>query len=156
KTISPGIRVGYIYTNRELLEKIEMRSRASLWMNSPLLNEIVTDLIKTGKAMTLLKGKRETIAERQKVLAKAFKGLTYKTHPNAFHVWLTLPDYWKLKEFKEALLAKNIIVQPSNVFSLSNVDAYDAVRISMGSPKTTEELTTGLQIIADTVREHPR
>lgn len=155
KTISPGIRVGYIHTNKELLEKIEMRSRASLWMNSPLLNEVITDLIKTGKAMTLLNGKRETIAERQKVLAKTFKGLSYKTHPNAFHVWLTLPDYWKLKEFKEALLAKNIIVQPSNVFSLSKNDAYDAVRISMGSPKTIEELTTGLQIIADTAREQP-
>lgn len=155
KAISPGVRVGGIYARQNLIEKLEFANRATLWMNSPLLNEIATNLIRSGKAKVMVAGKRQAIRERQRVVAKVLKGLEYATHPEAFHVWLKLPSQWNSADFAEELLKQKVLVRSSDMFYVGGGTPPNCIRIGIGSPHTLEELTTGLTRIVEVSKRRP-
>jgi len=155
KAISPGVRVGVISAQQNLIEKLEFANRATLWMNSPLLNEIAANLIRSGKAKTMLAGKRQAIRERQAVVAKLLKGMEYATHPSAFHVWLKLPAPWSSADFADELLKKKVLVRSADMFYVGAGKAPDYIRIGIGSPHTLDELTSGLTRIVELSKRRP-
>ncbi|MEP2667812.1 MAG: PLP-dependent aminotransferase family protein [Cyclobacteriaceae bacterium] len=155
KTISPGIRVGIVNANKTLIKKLDFASRATIWMNSPLLNEIATNLVQSGKAKTMLLGKKQAIKQRQAVFQKIFKDFEYVSHLNAFHAWVKLPDHWTYIEFIRETERRNIVIRTSDMFYVGNDMPPNYFRIGLGSPHTIEDLTKGLETIAELMRGQP-
>ena len=69
--------------------------------------------------------------------------------PNAFHIWLTLPEPWRREAFAQEALRRNLGVAAADVFATGRQSVPHAVRVSLAAPRTRAELGHGLGIIAD-------
>jgi DNA-binding transcriptional MocR family regulator len=154
KTIAPGLRVGYVYAQEEMLARIGAAMRGNCRMATPLMAEIVTRWIEEGSARRMNEWQRDEVSQRQAITAQALAGLDYETDPDSYHLWLSLPEPWRAEEFVTQVRARKVVVMPAEAFAVGRGQPPHAVRVCLGQAQSHEHLRTGLSIIAETL-ENP-
>jgi DNA-binding transcriptional MocR family regulator len=71
-------------------------------------------------------------------------------HPEAFHVWLKLPEGWIATDFAAQMNASGVGVVASPAFAVS-AHPPEAVRICLGGPLTREQVSDALKLLAQLV-----
>jgi DNA-binding transcriptional MocR family regulator len=150
-----GLRVGYLASPALAIPRLRRSLRATSWMATPLLAEIAARWILDGTAEELLLWQREHLALRHEILGEILGDYAYTSHPNALHAWLRLPPAWRGEAFVSAARLKNVAVTPAEPFVVDLDAAPNAIRISIGAPRTADELREGLTILADLLRHEP-
>jgi DNA-binding transcriptional MocR family regulator len=125
-------------------------------MATPLMAEIVTRWIESGKAKSMSDWQREEVVRRQAVVAEVLDGMDYETDSNSYHVWLSLPEPWRAEEFVSQLRARKVIVLPGEAFVIGRGHSPHAVRICIGPAHNPDHLRDGLAIIAETLQNPSR
>lgn len=70
-------------------------------------------------------------------------------HQGGFHLWLPLPDTWRLSDFINEAGKKDVIVKSAEHFTLPAGKVIPAIRISISSPSDREQMTQGLMILKE-------
>ena len=154
KSLAPGLRIGYVVPPPQSIERVAATIRASTWLTSPLLAELVTEWIESGEADDMVQWKRQEIAARHS-LALAILGPWLPAAPVSFHLWLPLPEPWRTEAFVAQARTRGVVVTPSQEFLIGRESAPHAVRVCLGATLSRERLEEGLRRLAVLLAQGP-
>ncbi|MEO8089475.1 MAG: PLP-dependent aminotransferase family protein [Gemmatimonadales bacterium] len=154
KSLAPGLRIGYVVAPGHKVERIAATIRASTWLTSPILAELVTGWIESGEADEMVAWKRsETAARHEMALEILAPWLT--PGPVSFHRWLPLPAPWRTETFVAQARARGVMVTPSEEFMVGRESAPHAVRVCFGATLSRDRLEEGLRRLAVLLAQGP-
>ncbi len=152
KCLSPALRLAYL-----VLPDARTRTRAAdairafAGMASPFAAAIVTRWMEDGTAAAILSAIRAETVARQTIAAKLLPEAV--TDPECFHAWLKLPKGWRAGALAARARLDGVGLVTADVFAMG--DAPEAVRIGLGAPRTRQDLTRGLESLADLLQRPP-
>ncbi|NQV82453.1 MAG: PLP-dependent aminotransferase family protein [Rhodospirillales bacterium] len=155
KSIAPGLRLGYLCAPVRFADNIGTAIRGDCRMATPLMAEIATRWIESGRAQSMCEWQRQEAVCRQAVVTEVLSGMDIETHPNSYHLWLTLPEPWRAGEFISQLRARKVVLLGAEAFVVGRDQPTHAVRICIGSAHNLDHLRDGLTIIAETLETSP-
>jgi len=154
KFLGAGLRVAYLVApDARRTSRLSTSLRALSVMASPLTVALATQWVNDGTAEAALLGVRAESVERQRIVSRVLASASYRTQPEAFHLWLALPAPWTRAAFASHLRGHNVHVAVSDAFSVAE-PSPEAVRVCLGGAVSRAEITHALELIADAL-EHP-
>jgi DNA-binding transcriptional MocR family regulator len=155
KVMAPGLRVGFLEASPEWLDKVAASIRTDCWMVAPLMPEIATRWIESGEADRLIARQRQEIHQRLQLARVRLQGLEYSASAWHPHVWLPLHGPWSGTGLGSALRQAGVLVRTAEQFAAGRSRVPQAVRISLNSARSLEELDRGLQTVVQTLAGAP-
>jgi DNA-binding transcriptional MocR family regulator len=113
--------------------RIAAAIRGTTWMAAPLMAEIASRWIQDGTAETILARKRKEAAARYRIAKKALDGFAVQAHPEAYHLWLSLPKPWRAESYVEAARRAGVAVTSASAFAVGRTASPEAVRLCLGA-----------------------
>jgi DNA-binding transcriptional MocR family regulator len=147
KSLAPGLRVGWAYAAPDKVERIAAAMRATTYMATPLMAEVLTRWVANGDADSLVAEKRVAALRRREAANRLLGRWRWDAHPRAFHLWLSLPEGWHAEDFAATSRRRGAAVTPGAAFFVGRGPAPDAVRVCLGASASDSELEEGLQIL---------
>ena len=148
KCLSPGLRLAYVVApDREQANRLEAALRATTLMPNLLMTVLVTGWVHQGTASALRDGVRREIVARQAIARSILPDDTFTAHPEAPHLWLTLPSGWHRMAFIAYVRSLGLALTPSDPFAIQQ-PAPNAVRIGLGAADNQTALRAALQSVA--------
>ena len=147
KKVAPGLALGFIVSPPRWREAIMASVRSGGWTASGYAFAAGQLLMGDGTAAELSRLKRIDAAKRQQLVAKHLSGFAIQANSKSYHLWLTLPSYWRSQTFVAAAARRDIALTPSTTFAVSPGHAPNAVRLALGAP-TIEQLEVGLRTLS--------
>jgi DNA-binding transcriptional MocR family regulator len=155
KCVAPGLRIGYLKADRRLLERLGAGLRASTLMASPLMAEVAARLIRSGQARDMALWQRAEAKARQAIAAGALAGAEVETHPEAFHLWLKLPEPWRREVFTTEARVRGVGIAPAEVFAVGRQPVPHAARICLQAARSRAQVDTALAVLSDLLARRP-
>ena len=156
KSLTPGLRIGYILAPDNFVPYIAASVRTSVWMPAPLMAEITTLWIRDGVADRLIAWQRQEACARQLMAGRLLKRWHIQSHPNSFHLWLHLPDPWRADAFTQQARARGVAVVPADFFAVGRARAPHAVRLCLTAAASRQDLERGLIILDEILAGPPK
>ncbi|ANS43028.1 PLP-dependent aminotransferase family protein [Serratia inhibens] len=144
KSISPALRIGYLHAPAETLSRLTSMVRTSIWMPSPLIAQLASNIITSGIGAEMLQTQRQEAAARQAIAAEVFHGLEVASQPYGYHIWVNLPEPWTSDEFANLARAQGVNISSGTQFLAERSGHTRAVRIVLMSPTSRSELKFAL------------
>lgn len=155
KCVGAGLRVAYLVAPDVRRAKIVSSALRSTTIMAPAIcASLATHWINDGTAEAMLVAIRRESIERQKLAAKLLPAGSYKTHHEAFHIWLSLPAQWNRIEFSSHLRSRGVGVVAADAFSVDGKPP-EAVRICLGGNVDRAECRHALELIHDALVQSP-
>jgi DNA-binding transcriptional MocR family regulator len=155
KIMGAGLRIAYIATpNPRFTARVSASLRTSAVMASPFLTTLATRWIGDGTVRAATLAIREEASVRQKLASEVLLKASYAGKPEAFHLWLSVPEPWTRIEFATHLRAHGVGVVVSDTFTVSGKPP-EAVRVCLGGSASRDECRHSLEIIEDALEHLP-
>jgi DNA-binding transcriptional MocR family regulator len=155
KVIAPGLRIGFLEAAPEWLDKLAASIRDDSWMVAPLMPEIASHWIESGEMEYLIGLQRKTIQERLAIANTVLVGIDFQSDSEYPLLWMPLPDPWRAGQFSAALRHAGVLVRTADHFAVGRSAAPHAIRISLNSPQTTEQMVSGLNTLKSLIHSPP-
>ncbi len=147
KVLAPGLRTAFVVGPVSDLAPLARLVWATQWMTGALGPEMVALWLESKLVDGTLRRKRREAARRQ-ALARRIFGDAARGHPQALHVWLSLPGPWQVERFVAEAAQHQLVVTPSSAFWIRTTRAPAAVRIALGGVDAMSELELALEKLA--------
>jgi DNA-binding transcriptional MocR family regulator len=155
KSLAPGLRIGYVVPPAHRVDRVAATIRATTWLTAPLLAEITTAWIESGKATAIADWKRKEIASRHALARKILGPWLQAGLEPCFHLWISLPEPWRTETFVARAGGRGVVVNSSEEFMVGRESAPHAVRVCLGATLSRERLEHGLKRLAELLHEAP-
>ncbi|WP_018235498.1 PLP-dependent aminotransferase family protein [Ensifer sp. BR816] len=147
KVFAPGLRVGYAVVPPAALDRVLAAIRATNWMTSPLLTEIISKWIDEGIGADVLRERRAEARSRcdlaLRTLGKWLNPGTYRNQAS-FHLWVRAPEGMSAEAFAAVAKSQGIIVTPPRAVEVAPSQAQH-FRVSIGGARSAPQLQEGLE-----------
>lgn len=152
KCIAPGLRISYLLCpDAAAAERMTGTLRATSQMTSPLMRGLTSRWLKDGTADAIITAVRKEAIARQKLAAQILAGLPTASHPEAHHIWVTLPDRWGRAEFASHIHARGLAIVSSETFAVDTPPPH-AIRVCLGAARNRAELVQALEVLSSGLR----
>jgi DNA-binding transcriptional MocR family regulator len=155
KSLSPGLRIGYLSAPEADLDLLHQTQAALTWMTPALPAALASHLIRTGELARIVAWKRAELAKRRALFQRALGHLATSSHAEAPCVWITLPEPWRGEEFVAAAARAGVLVSPAETFVVSRAHTPHAARLCLGTPERRADVETALARIAELLEGVP-
>jgi DNA-binding transcriptional MocR family regulator len=147
KCLDPGLRIGAMVVPDAFRDRSINAVRATGWMASPIMAEIVVRLIHSGDLNRQVLLKREVAASRNAIADEVLDNwLPVFSKTPGFHRWLPLPAGRSLIALVAQAAQAGITLAPPG--ALQQVERGTlGVRLCLGHPKSDDELRRALVIL---------
>ncbi|MCF8477876.1 MAG: PLP-dependent aminotransferase family protein [Pseudolabrys sp.] len=149
KCLAPGLRIGALVAPPAFRDRCINGLRSTGWMATPIMAEVVGQLIETGRLDDQLRRKREA-AVRRHALAQKILGehLPLKAVTPAFHIWLQMPAGRTTASLIAQAAMTGVTIAPPD--ALQSFDPMsNGVRLCLGAPETESDVEFALQAVAN-------
>lgn len=153
KLLGPGFRISFVKVPKAYMEPMKKGLLNTSWMASPITAELVTNLIITGNAKTVIEDKREEAFKRNELASQKLSKYKVLKRPCGFFQWLYLPDGWQGREFEMQTREAGVQIFCGEKFAVGSCRVPSSVRISLSGPDTIEELEKGLDILVNVLEK---
>lgn len=152
KIISPALRIGFVRTPgvTEAMQLAACQHESAI-MPPPINAAMVSLWVADGRFDELVGAVRKEAAWRQKLARTILGDAQYAAHPEAYHLWLPLPDDASPDTLAAALSLDGLSAVPSDGFAVAP-GSPKALRISLGGTADRTGLTRGLRQLAAHLR----
>lgn len=149
KTVSFGLRLGFIHTSGTYLEALIHATNLTQWSLSPIMMQLASDWIDNGIAFDKAAWQLNEIQERRKIADSILpKHLIVTRDKNSPHLWLNIP---KTLDIQAECAKYQLNVAPAAIFTpqqrQSEENSY--IRISLVAPATRQNLAVGLKRLVE-------
>ena len=144
KSIGPGLRFAYVSVPEQYKKQL---SNALYNMNisvSPLMAELAARVILTNLIDSIIESHRKNTIERNRLVNQYLSEFECLGDDTCIFRWLRLPPNITGTEFEALALKEGVQIYAAERFSVGNSLPENAVRLSIGTPDTSEELEKGL------------
>jgi DNA-binding transcriptional MocR family regulator len=149
KTLAPGLRVAYVLAPAPMVPRLTDSLRATTWAVAPLTAAVASSWINSGTADAILAARRNEARSRQALAREILDGADFDAQPEAYYLWLRLPELWRRDSFTAVLRARGVALTPADAFAVGRDPAPHAVRLCIGAVRHREALRRGLALVAD-------
>jgi DNA-binding transcriptional MocR family regulator len=156
KTLSPAFRIGYLSAPPHILELIQSVFHANVLGASPLMAELVSQMISSGTAHEIAQRNLEESARLNRAALRLLNGHEVRSHPACFYLWLMLPKQWSAEEFAAAARSDGVSVVPADNFLASRDASAHGVRVSLNPSFNPDVLHKGLDVLNRLLNTAPR
>ncbi|MGE0153780.1 MAG: PLP-dependent aminotransferase family protein [Reyranellaceae bacterium] len=156
KALSPALRVGFVSAMPEIMAHLQNVFHANVLGASPLMAELVSQMISSGAAQEICRRNLEESARLNRVAQRVLKGHEVHSDPACFYLWLKLPRQWSAEEFAAAARHEGVSVVPSDNFLASRETPVHAVRVSLNPSFNPDVLLKGLDVLNRLLCAGPR
>jgi DNA-binding transcriptional MocR family regulator len=126
--------------------------RATTWAVAPLTAAVASSWIEGGAADAVLAARRREARERQRLAQEILGEADFETQPEAYYLWLRLPEPWRRDAFASVLRARAVGVTAADAFAVGRDPAPHAVRLCLGAARSRETLRRGIARVAEVLR----
>lgn len=147
KVVSPGLRVSFIAADEKYIDKLNSVLYSMNIAITPLLAELSTRLIQSGKADLIANERRNYNIAHNKIINKHLNEFEILGDLESIFRWLILPSNLTGRKFESLAKEVGVQVYASERFTVGNSHYENAVRIAISSTKTEEEFITGVNIL---------
>lgn len=148
KCVGAGLRIAYLSApDQRRLWPIAGLLRTMCVMASPMTTALSTLWIQDGTASAVVASLRNEVKLRQAIAQDLLSRFDCQTHPEAFHIWLKLPEPWQRSAFAARMRASDISIVVSDAFTVLGTPP-EAVRISLGGVLSRTEVRTALDYMS--------
>ncbi len=156
KCVGAGLRIAYLVAPDERqIKRLLAPMRGMMVMASPFNPALATHWINDGTATAALQAIRKASALRQADAARLLPIGSYASHPDAFHLWLSLPAPWTSSRFTGYLREQGVGVVGSDAFTVAGNTAPEAVRVCLGGAADRMDCRHMIELIADALVQQP-
>jgi DNA-binding transcriptional MocR family regulator len=151
KSVATGLRVGFVCSPHQWVDKIERVIRATTWNTPATMTAIACGWLEDGTVARLEKEKRRDATRRQRLAADILGALNVVSHPSSYFLWLPLAHEVRADSIAMALNRERISVSTAAPFSTS-AHVPHAVRLALGSVdlgRLRQALETVARVVAD-------
>ncbi|MEO4047976.1 PLP-dependent aminotransferase family protein [Pseudomonas sp. CAU 1711] len=138
KSILPALRIGYLHAPQAMLSRFASMVRSSVWMPSPLMAQLASELIDSGQGRELAARQRQEAALRQQMARDILGIYELRGQANGYHVWLELPQPWSSDEFAYLARANGVSLVSGSQFLAERSGTTRGVRIALMAPSRDE------------------
>ncbi|WP_456756441.1 aminotransferase-like domain-containing protein [Bradyrhizobium sp. USDA 4461] len=159
KCLAQGIRAAFCVIPKGIDAPAELGevSRLSHWLPSPLSVALVTEMIESGMAGTILAEIRHECRRRQELACDILDDFQISCPPGSMHLWLRLPASASEEQIIPHLASEGVLVRGSAQFAVEERFAgANALRLSLSSPASLDLVYKGLKLIARTLNSSKR
>ena len=156
KSMAPGLRVGFIRAPEAMIHTLQDLGCMTNWMTPPLLAEIVSMWIGDGKADRLVAWHRKQAQERQDIAHRWLGEHARKTSTSSYHLWLNLPEAWRMDSFATAALREGVRVITADAFAVKRDHAPHAVRLCLGAAFSPSQIEAAMRKLVSIIDAPPR
>ena len=155
KCLGPGLRVAYLLApDVRRAARLASILRATAVMASPITVALATECVENGTAEAALLAIRAESIARQTIVREVLASADYATHPEAFHLWLSLPSAWPRASFAAELLQRGIQAVTSDAFAVGP-HPPEALRVCLGGSVSRDEIRQVLQTVEEVLQQRP-
>jgi DNA-binding transcriptional MocR family regulator len=152
KSLSPALRIAYlVLPDARIQARATDAIRAYAGMASPFTAAIVTRWMEEGLADAVLNAIRAETAARHAIATRLLPSAIGDAE--CFHAWLKLPPEWSAGALAARARLHGIGLVTADVFAIAKTP--EAARISLGAPRTRQDLKRGLEMLSDLLQRGP-
>lgn len=155
KSLAPGLRIGYVVPPAAEMQRVSATMQATTWFTAPLMAEIVTQWIESGRADEMAEWKRWETTARHRLAREILGSWLPASGPVSFHLWLRLPEPWRAENFVSQARARGVAVNSPDEFLVDRNTAPHAVRICLGGGLSRGRMEEGLKRLAELLQTPP-
>lgn len=143
KTVSAGLRTAFIHVPAKYHNDLVNALYSMNIAISPLLATVSASLIEDGTADEIIAERQKDIIRRNQILNEILPEFLEESELTSPLRYLHLPEYFTGKSFEICAKQMGVLVCGAERFSVGNKPAEKAVRISVTSPQSIEDLAEG-------------
>ena len=158
KTISAGLRVGFLYGPSEVIQAIQVMKNNCDGQMPLVTQRVVSHLLEHIDYDEQIQKVCKVYQEKCRVMLDTFRqygssqvDLTEPT--GGMFIWMTLPDHVDCDDFFEEAIARKVGIVKSGAFAADGVPYGQHFRLSYTVP-SLEDIRKGMQIIGELTREY--
>jgi len=149
KTVSPGVRVGYLAGPADEIKTLAQRGSEHYISPNMLAEAVVLELCTSGELARNVESVNAALRERRDALVAALREhipeADFVVPDGGYFLWLTLGDDVDCSELKSAVQEQGVTFVPGCDFMLEGGE--NALRLSF-APVPTDQISEGVQRIA--------
>ena len=145
KTLSPGIRLGWIVAPSKIITKLVQAKQGSDLHTSTFIQMVANDICQRGILRHHVKEIRKVYKERRDAMLDAMEkhfppGVTWTRPEGGLFLWVQLPEHVDASEFLNVALQEKVAFVPGRVF-YPDGDGQNAMRLTFATagPEKIEE-----------------
>ena len=157
KTISPGLRLGWICTGKKLIHQLcNIRQLADLHSNC-ISQQVVERFIVSGGMADYLTLIRREYKERRDIMAEALDryappGLSWNIPAGGYYLWCTLPEGVAAEALAQKAAAGGVAILPGMPSYLVTRKGEAHVRLNYTFP-AKNRISEGIRLLCEAIRE---
>lgn len=144
KTVSAGLRTAFVAVPDQYRQKLITVLYSMNISISPLLATVSAGLIEEGIADEIVAERKRDIVKRNGIVNEILDGIPAAGALSSPLRYIQLPEYFTGKSFEICAQQAGVHVYGAERFAVGNKPVEKAVRISVTTPRSTEELREGL------------
>ena len=147
KTLAPGLRIAYVLSPAPMVSRLTDGLRATTWAVVPLTAAVASSWIAAGTADAILAERRREAQARQRIAHEVLAGADVETQPEAYYLWLRLPEPWRRDSFTAVLMARGVSLTSADAFAVGREpgaaedDGFRAVLFHEHAPRLDNLVT---------------
>lgn len=157
KTLAPGLRVGYLCGERDILQKAVVGLQtstvhANIWAQMLTYRFVTT--VDFGEHLAHL---QDIYRKKYTRMANALKAnmpecVTYSQPQGGLFIWATIPDNYDMNAFCTEAVHQKVAVVPGNAFLSDENAVSHSFRLNFSTP-TDEQIDRGTEILGKCAKE---
>ncbi len=151
KTLAPGLRVGYLLGDSEIVAKAVVGLQTStvhtnIWAQMLTYRFLTT--VDFDEHLTRLRGiyRRKCALMLDGLKAELPDLVTFTRPQGGLFIWATLPDRFNMNEFCKGAVQQKVAVVPGNAFTADENAVSHSFRLNYSTP-TDEQIEKGVKIL---------
>ena len=80
-------------------------------------------------------------------------GISYRKHPNSFHIWMPLPADSSVPKVESRLRASGVEVVTSYSYQIEATAENNGIRVALGNVESHADVRSGLEVVAGVFRD---